>query len=1094
MKVQTLIAIVLILAALSALDAQPTGSQYDLTFENPDCMKRIQPLSAKVARHAFPGEKGHCLEWTVEGESRQWSLIRIYSVPGDLRNFRAFQFKVYSGHPSREPLLVRIVDGTYKSIIYTNLNPPMNHWAVYTVPLHFMKPSGKFDPSKAACIEFGVLSTSEPGRIGIDDLVWKRGAGPKEKSAANAVLDPAAGDCLDRVWAVPDGGVRRVETPEGNVLEWNPRYYTDQWGRDTSPRLRVRGFPADLRPYRAVRLLMGVEPAVEQNTLWIELMVDGKGQRPALRAIMPALGTELTSMELPFHEFYGDRDHDPRRFCELRLRLARAWKISRDTGIEFPQVRVRIRRLELVEGKREGSDWTPALQAKIDALGRVGPAALSDLDALLTRHDGDEGVEVRCSVVRALAGIGSPAAKLLLEVLDFDTEYRVALAAAGALREMGVSLVPLIPDLMDTVCACAVEQGSRSWAAAELLVVAGPSGVDAVIRLLGHSVDEVRSSVRGVLFKMDAIPEKAVRTWRTLLVETEDIDVAQDAADDLARLEKRGIEMLVPLLDHPKEITRRAALFALMKADALPDAEKRLAVLDSEDRLEIAKEALLGEPSSKTALRALLRCTEDPDPEVRAAAFNSICMYPDRVKRVVPKLLKLLSNADGETRRCAAVTLSQAGRSDAVVQALLAALVDPEFSVAEAAAESLRKLVPRADTELPAMAAFLMSSRMQPRIEEMRKQLIETLRKTTTVDDPAGVLQAEVDKFLERLGREAVADLRMLLKEDNPEIQKAAIDALARLHVREAIPDIRPFLDHKKPALRIAAANMLYDFGGDDPYPRLVGLFEDPSDKVRYAAVMLMKKLRMKEAAADLVKLLRDEEDSLRCTAVMALAVCGSKEDASEVARLIEEEEPLMKLVVLHAIGNLDPGGHRETLRKHLDTIGRKRGAELRRMAAVGLARIQDSAAREVLMVHGPLVMLNYYLAPDTMKRLEEVELTRAEVRSASNGEVFDRQQKKTGIRFKVTKQAQAWWLDVKGLDNPPLRFSLLEFLNSLNPRNRQLGETYWPVVGKGEVRILTEKEARSIWLEQIRKWKEEAEGKSDKQAQPGKKAGRSDD
>ena len=201
-----------------------------------------------------------------------------------------------------------------------------------------------------------------------------------------------------------------------------------------------------------------------------------------------------------------------------------------------------------------------------------------------------------------------------------------------------------------------------------------------------------------------------------------------------------------------------------------------------------------------------------------------------------------------------------------------------------------------------------------------------------------------------------------------------------------------------------------------------------------------------------------------------------------------------MKLMVLHAIGNLDPGGHRETLWKHLDPKGRKRGAELRRMAAVGLARIQDSAAREVLMVDGPLVMLNYYLAPDTMKRLEEVWLTRDEVRSASIGAVLDRMQEKTGIRITVTKLAPAGWSDVKFRLTCSLRFSMLGLLSSLNPHNLQTEATLWPVVGKGEVRILTEKEARSIWLEQIRKWKKEAGGKSGKQAQPGMKAGRSDD
>jgi len=256
--------------------------------------------------------------------------------------------------------------------------------------------------------------------------------------------------------------------------------------------------------------------------------------------------------------------------------------------------------------------------------------------------------------------------------------------------------------------------------------------------------------------------------------------------------------------------------------------------------------AKMGEP----AVESLLALLEDKDAIVRA--YSAGALGGIKSERVIPPLIALLHDADSYVRRTAAESLGRTGSSRAI-QPLVEALEDPKKEMARAAVRALGQIkhpdvIPFLIEALQNVEWKATDAAVQSLGELGAKEAIGPL--VQCFDEMPDCPYHLVGGALWKLGSERAVDAWIAgLKKGSWWYPRAACAAeLAKNKLEKGLPALQEVLKDESPEVRRAAVLALMEFRSEKTIGALREALSDKDLEVRIYALEALKKIGTPEA------------------------------------------------------------------------------------------------------------------------------------------------------------------------------------------------------------------------------------------------------
>jgi HEAT repeat protein len=512
------------------------------------------------------------------------------------------------------------------------------------------------------------------------------------------------------------------------------------------------------------------------------------------------------------------------------------------------------------------------------------------------------------------------AVPILLGLLEQE-RTGVQMAVALRLRALGCRAIPiLVRQLKDG------EEGQL--AVLEGFYWLGPCAKDAVPELVAFLKEWMASQRSGrhsritrAIRALGAIGPDAEEAVSSILValKEEGESVRVTAARSLGEIGADSEEVVSALCEaySSLEWDRETVVDAIGKLRSRSKVSVALLVRALEDdgclvRREAAK-ALGGlGPDCLEAIDPLCAALRDPERRVRDAAAGALCQYGE-AEVAAPALVALLSCEDDDIQATAWMELLSMGVS--AVEALKAAMDDPDASVRGTAAELIYYIGPQAIGAVPALQRLL--------------------------EDPAEKVRVSAAIGLAEIGEEARPATDMLvdaLADPNPEVRRYAAIALAaiggdsQLVVNGLIRALES--DNARVLTAVALALAELEVANERALPRLIELlsagansttkrtshFVHVPDRVPEAALLAIRNYgtEAKAARSKVLSLAVGQVDeSTQLAALRTLAEIGVTEsDAQTLASSSIADQEKLDALIFHALTR-HPGIALRYLKEH---------------------------------------------------------------------------------------------------------------------------------------------------------------------------------
>jgi len=256
--------------------------------------------------------------------------------------------------------------------------------------------------------------------------------------------------------------------------------------------------------------------------------------------------------------------------------------------------------------------------------------------------------------------------------------------------------------------------------------------------------------------------------------------------------------------------------------------------------------------------------------------------------------------------------------SGAAIEALMAALHDPDAGVRRAAIGAL---------------ANLDDGRAVP-------ALIEALG-----DESADVRRVAAAALSESGDPRAVDPLMAALDDDSPDVRRYVAIALGEIGDRRAVSALIGLLKDESADVRRYAAIALGELDDPSAVEPLMAAAGDASADVRRYAIITLGELDDPRAVPALTKALQDESADVRRYAAFALAELGASEAAEPLMAALGDTDADVRRFVVSALGDLRD---RRALPGLIRALGDE-AVDVRRAAASALGDLRDAQAVEPL-------------------------------------------------------------------------------------------------------------------------------------------------
>lgn len=601
------------------------------------------------------------------------------------------------------------------------------------------------------------------------------------------------------------------------------------------------------------------------------------------------------------------------------------WRV-RKTAVEILSQRPEKEVIEGLAAILESEENAGARNSSVEALVRIGPAAVPSLLDRLPQSEGD----VRKFIVDILGEIGDRRAAEGLVSLLKDSDENVRSSAIEALGRLGDTTV--VPALIEILGSGNVW---LAYSAVEALGRLGdPRAALPLIAALGERVlREAAFRALGRLGDVRAVPPLAAGLWdgnasiraaalKSLSGLADRVDLEKEISSLSAEVRGRAGEALIRILVEDSEARQPALrmLLVLREPRAVDSLVSLLSDASVEDDLVSALAAF-----GPAAVPPLLRSLTNDNEQVRRAAARALGAGGDRA--AVPPLMECVKDGNGHVRQQAARALGRIG-DVSTVPGIMPLLGDPFPDVQDAAVEALSALLSPEDVAVldPELSSPSPSRRRNavailgqvggpgagPRIvfalkdekrgvrraaveslallsgEDFPDKISSLLRALTDEDGEVRLLAARaigrgVEKDEDR--RLAEAGLQNLLTDEDIWVRAAAARSLGWVGTPEALDALAGLFQRggtEEPV--IMAAIEAFGERADARLPSLViPLLSTPDPEVRKAALSALSPFPWEEVGEAVYAALADPSWSVRRTAVGLVA--GSGLPGAEVRR-----------------------------------------------------------------------------------------------------------------------------------------------------------------------------------------------------------------
>lgn len=172
---------------------------------------------------------------------------------------------------------------------------------------------------------------------------------------------------------------------------------------------------------------------------------------------------------------------------------------------------------------------------------------------------------------------------------------------------------------------------------------------------------------------------------------------------------------------------------------------------------------------------------------------------------------------------------------------------------------------------------------------------------------------------LGKTGKNAVVDLLLTLRSENPQVRSRAARALGISRDPRGIQYLIQRLGDADPGVRAAASAALLHFPEDEIVPNLIQVLENEQGNQRSMAVYLLGKLKNAAAYDALVTLTEHQTPELRAAAALSLGQLHDKRAINILRDLLKDPIPYVRSNSAYALGNYTS---RKTILALIDALG----------------------------------------------------------------------------------------------------------------------------------------------------------------------------
>lgn len=623
---------------------------------------------------------------------------------------------------------------------------------------------------------------------------------------------------------------------------------------------------------------------------------------------------------------------------DVTARLIRERELAAQLASHDEAIRLRAAQALAAHDATPGAESTPALAAAL----------------------ADESWRVRRAAARGLArGRGDEVVHALLEsIRERHRDPAVMNAALQALTQAEADVVPAVIELL-----AAPDADVRTYAALAL----GQLRDSRAIPVLRRALEDPDTNVRyHAIEALGSIGAREAAEPIAAIAESRDFFLAFAAFEALGAIAEPSVAArLLPLLDDPALRANAAEalgrfgsedvvmpIAALLGEPGVPAAPVARALALLYDRFEAAygEGALVADlaramltPESARALTAALPTASDAE----LGGLSRVLSWLDfdgvdrvlapllahqRIRRPVAEMLAargpiavealvdVLSHADDEARKAAAMALGRIG-SPTAVEPLLG-LLHENVDVAVAAAGALGEIGDRSAFE-PLLALL---DRPEPPVRQAAVSALSSIghpdmpdRIPRLLDDASPRVRESAARIAGYFGyAQCLEPMLTLARSDQEPVRRVVVEHLASFEAPRAVATILHALTADVPGVRAAAARALAHVAAADAIPALQGACTDEDFWVRYYAARSLGRHGRVEVMPALLDLAQhDAVPPVRIAAIDAVGEIGGDERAVHVlGSFVTHDDPAIAAAAITALGAIrTPAGLEPLLR-----------------------------------------------------------------------------------------------------------------------------------------------------------------------------------
>lgn len=163
------------------------------------------------------------------------------------------------------------------------------------------------------------------------------------------------------------------------------------------------------------------------------------------------------------------------------------------------------------------------------------------------------------------------------------------------------------------------------------------------------------------------------------------------------------------------------------------------------------------------------------------------------------------------------------------------------------------------------------------------------------------------------------SDMKLLLRDEDPQVRSAAAEAVGRLVLVECVPDLIAILSDADSRVVLAAIRALGQIGIQEAIPDLIKLCRASDTEVASLACQVLGTLRADVAVTELCAVVQYREEAVVVSAVVALGRIGDQAAVSHLVRLLGVDSHWVRRAAVGALAGFEDECTRRVLSRDCD-------------------------------------------------------------------------------------------------------------------------------------------------------------------------------